>query len=166
MSTTTAQMRDLADAVADASVWSMDPAEAGATLVELTRLAAQVSELQARVAAHADTIHVGQDVGASSTANWLAHQTKTTRAAAYGAVRLGHDLEAHASTRRRSAGWVGGCGRSSPPRKPTPTKPRSCNGRKRPRCGPARSRWSTTATAPPTAGSPCRPTTPPPSRRC
>ncbi|QWF23314.1 HNH endonuclease [Nocardioides sp. LMS-CY] len=103
VSTTTAQMRDLADSVADASVWSMDPAEAGATLVELTRLAAQVSELQARVAAHADTIHVGVEVGASSAANWLAHTTKTTRAAAYGAVRLGHDLEAHASTREALA---------------------------------------------------------------
>ena len=86
-------------ALAGASVWSMDPAEAGATLVALTRLAAQVTELQARVAAHADTIHVGQDVGASSAANWLAHQTKTTRAAAYGAVRLGHDLEQHTMTR-------------------------------------------------------------------
>ncbi|QWF22794.1 HNH endonuclease [Nocardioides sp. LMS-CY] len=103
VSTTTARMRDLADAVADASVWSMDPAEAGATLVELTRLAAQVSELQARVAAHADTIHVGAEVGASSAANWLAHTIKTTRAAAYGAVRLGHDLEQHASTREALA---------------------------------------------------------------
>ncbi|QWF21427.1 HNH endonuclease [Nocardioides sp. LMS-CY] len=103
VSTTTARMRDLVGAVADASVWSMDPVEAGATLVELTRLAAQVGELQARVAAHADTIHVGQDVGASSAANWLAHTTKTTRAAAYGAVRLGHDLEAHASTREALA---------------------------------------------------------------
>ena len=108
VSTTTAQMRDLADAVADASVWSMDPAEAGATLVELTRLAAQVSELQARVAAHADTIHVGQDVGASSAANWLAHTTKTTRAAAYAAVRLGHDLETHPLTRDAlAAGDIG-----------------------------------------------------------
>ncbi|MBB3043628.1 HNH endonuclease signature motif containing protein [Nocardioides soli] len=108
VSTTTAQMRDLVDAVSDASVWSMDPTEAGATLVELTRLAAQVSALQARVAAHADTIHVGEEVGASSAANWLAHQTKTTRAAAYGAVRLGHDLEQHSMTREAlAAGDIG-----------------------------------------------------------
>src|SRR5690349_19942101 len=99
VSTTTAHMRELADVVADASVWSMDPAKTEATLVELTRLAAQVSELHARVAAHADTIHVRGEDGASSAANWLAHQTQATRAASYGAVRLGHDLEQHPVTR-------------------------------------------------------------------
>ncbi|MDF1603539.1 HNH endonuclease signature motif containing protein [Nocardioides sp. YIM 152315] len=99
VSTTTAQMRDLADTVADASVWSMDPAETGTTLVELTRLAAQVSELQARVAAHADDLHIGHEVGASSAANWLAHETKATRAEAHRAVRFGHALEAHSLTR-------------------------------------------------------------------
>jgi hypothetical protein len=51
------------------------------------------------VAAHADDIHLGQDVGASSAVNWFAHETKQTRATAYRAVRLGHDLEAHALTR-------------------------------------------------------------------
>jgi hypothetical protein len=99
VSTTTAQMRALADSVADASVWSMDPAETAATLVELGRLRAQVEELQARVAAHADESRVGAEVAASSTANWLAHTTKTTRSAAYAAVKLGHDLEDHPLTR-------------------------------------------------------------------
>ncbi len=94
-----AQMRAAADAVADASVWSMDAAETAATLVELTRLEAQVAEVKARVAVHADDLHVGQDVGASSAANWLAHATKLTRPAAYGAVKLGHDLEPHPLTR-------------------------------------------------------------------
>ena len=99
VSAATAQMRGLADAVADASVWSMDERETASTLVELTRLEAQVVELKARVAAHADDLHVGQDAGASSAANWLAHETKTTRAAAHAAVRLGRDLEAHPATR-------------------------------------------------------------------
>src|SRR4051794_32868974 len=99
VSVATAQMRAAADAVVDASVWSMDPAETAATLVELTRLKAQVAELKARVAAHADDLHVGQDVGASSAAAWLAHTTKTTRPAAHGVVKLGHDLEAHPATR-------------------------------------------------------------------
>ena len=99
VSVATAQMRAAADAVVDASVWSMDAAETAATLVELTRLEAQVAELKARVAAHADDLHVGQDVGASSAANWLAHTTKTTRPAAHGAVKLGHDLEVHPPTR-------------------------------------------------------------------
>ena len=39
------------------------------------------------------------EVGATSTANWLAHQTKQTRKAAHAAVRLGHDLETHPLTR-------------------------------------------------------------------
>ena len=69
VSVATAQMRDLAAEVADASVWSMSAEEAGATLLDLTRLEAQVVELKARVGAHADDLHVGSDVGASSAAN-------------------------------------------------------------------------------------------------
>jgi hypothetical protein len=91
----TAQLRAVADGVVDASVWSMTAAEAASTLVELTRLAAQVAELTARVAAHADELQVGHDVGATSTANWLAHTTKQTRPAAAGVVRLGYDLGTH-----------------------------------------------------------------------
>ena len=99
VSVATAQMRGLAAEVADASVWSMTAEETGATLVELTRLEAQIVELQSRVAAHADDLHVGSAAGASSAANWLAHETKTTRADAYGIVRLGHRLEQHRLTR-------------------------------------------------------------------
>ncbi|GAA4376729.1 HNH endonuclease signature motif containing protein [Nocardioides caricicola] len=99
MSVATAQMRAAADAVADASVWSMDAAETAATLVELTRHEAEVAELKARVAAHADDLHVGQEVGASDAASWLAHATKTTRPAAHGVVKLGHTLEVHPQTR-------------------------------------------------------------------
>jgi hypothetical protein len=91
----TAQLRGIADTVVDASVWSMDSTETAATLVELTRLQAQVTELTARVAAHADELQVGHDVGATSTANWLAHQTRTTRPVAAGVVRLGYDLGTH-----------------------------------------------------------------------
>src|SRR6478736_4346382 len=99
VSVATAQMRSAAGAVVDASVWSMDAAETAATLVELTRHEAEVAELKARVAAHADDLHVGQEVGASNAANWLAHTTKTTRPAAHGVVKLGHELEAHPQTR-------------------------------------------------------------------
>src|SRR6478609_7256110 len=99
VSVATAEMRAAASAVADASVWSMDERETAAVLVELTRHEAEVAELKARVAAHADDLHVGQDVGASSAASWLAHTTRTTRPAAAGTVRLGHDLEAHPQTR-------------------------------------------------------------------
>src|SRR6478609_12016732 len=91
----TAHLRDIADGVVDASVWSMSAAEAASTLVELTRLKAQVTELEARVAMHADEVQVGADVGATSTANWLAHTTQQTRAAAHKTVRLGYDLDTH-----------------------------------------------------------------------
>ena len=91
----TAHMRQVADGVADASVWSMTTDETASTLIELTRLKAQVTELEARVAAHADELQVGDDVGATSTANWLAHQTRQTRPAAAGVVRFGYDLATH-----------------------------------------------------------------------
>src|SRR4051794_20784752 len=99
VSVATAQMRAAADAVCGASVWSMDARETAATLVELAKLKAQVAELEARVAAHADDLHVGQEVGASSAAAWLAHTTKTTRPAAHAVVKLGHDLDKHPATR-------------------------------------------------------------------
>ncbi|MCB8957258.1 MAG: DUF222 domain-containing protein [Nocardioides sp.] len=99
VSVATARVHDELDAVADASVWSMDPDETGQTLTALARAEARLVELKARVAAHADDLHLGREVGASSAAAWLAHQTKATRAAAGGAVRLGRDLEAHPATR-------------------------------------------------------------------
>jgi hypothetical protein len=95
VATATARMRDLADGVVDASVWSMTAPETASTLVELTRLQAQVSELTARVAAHADELQVGSAVGATSTANWLAHTIRETRPAAARTVRLGYDLGTH-----------------------------------------------------------------------
>jgi hypothetical protein len=89
----TAQLRGIADTLVDASVWSMDPVEAAITLVELTRLESQVTELRSRVAAHADELQVGSEVG--STANWLAHQTRQTRPGVARTVRLGYDLATH-----------------------------------------------------------------------
>ena len=91
----TAQLRDVADSLVEASVWSMDAAETASTLVELTRLESQVVELRSRVAAHADELQVGSEVGATSTANWLAHATKETRPVAARTVRLGYDLATH-----------------------------------------------------------------------
>src|SRR6478672_9095841 len=87
------------DAISDASVWSIDASETAEDLVALAKASAMLAEVAARVAAHADDIHVGQDAGSSSAANWLAHTTKTTRSAAFSAVKLGHDLEVHPQTR-------------------------------------------------------------------
>src|SRR3954447_25401159 len=80
------------DPVADASVWSMDPAETKTTLVEVTRLESRVAELKARVLAHADDLRVGEEEGATSTATWWAHATRQVRPTATGQVRLAHAL--------------------------------------------------------------------------
>src|SRR6478609_7111150 len=95
VATATAHMRGIADEVVDGSVWSMNAAETASTLVELTRLEAQVVELKARVAMHADEIQNGTQTGATSTATWLAHTTRQTRTAAYRSVHLGYDLNTH-----------------------------------------------------------------------
>src|SRR5689334_17809747 len=99
VSVATAHVHAELDAVADSSVWSMDAGETADTLVAITRAEAKLTELKARVAAHADDLHVGQEVGASSAATWLAHTTRTTRPAAAGTVKLGHALEQHPLTR-------------------------------------------------------------------
>ncbi|WP_457203794.1 DUF222 domain-containing protein [Nocardioides sp. HB32] len=82
VSVTVAQMRDLAGSVIDASVWSMDAAETTATLVSITRLKAQVAELEARVAEHADDEAVDA---------W-AHRTRQTKPVVLGQVKLGQAL--------------------------------------------------------------------------
>ncbi len=82
VSVAVAQMRDLAGSVTDASVWSMDAAETTATLVAITRLKAQVAELEARVAEHAD----------DETVDAWAHRTRQTKPVVLGQVRLGQAL--------------------------------------------------------------------------
>src|SRR3954454_13485505 len=67
---------EVLDGVADAGTWSMDGETTAATLCSLTRLAARISELEARVAAHASEIEVGERAGATSTATWWAHYTR------------------------------------------------------------------------------------------
>ena len=93
VATTVASVRRELRSVADTPVWSMTPVEAGAALVEVTRLVAQVAQLQLRLLAHAARVEVGSEVGATSAANWLAHQTRTTRPAVHRAARLAKRLE-------------------------------------------------------------------------
>ncbi len=120
----TAHMRSVADGVVDASVWSMSAPEAASTLVELTRLEAQIVELKARVAAHADEVQVGTEVGATSTANWFAKETRQTRSVAFRSVRLGYDLAIYDRVRD---GLASGdlrprAGRRDHPRGPRPAR--------------------------------------------
>jgi len=86
-------VRDELRSVAGTPVWYMTAAETGATLVEVTRLAAQVAQLQLRLLSHATRVDVGAEVGATSAANWLAHQTRTTRPAVHRAARLAKRLD-------------------------------------------------------------------------
>ena len=96
-----AQIDDILKAVRDVPLWSMSPAETRTTMVRLTRLHASLAELEARVAAHGQTIEVEAESGASSTPNWWAHETKQTRAGAHRKTKLAAALasEAHAPVR-------------------------------------------------------------------
>ncbi len=64
-----------------------------------------MAELKLRVAAHGEMNGIGDDSGATSTANWWAHATKTTRAATHRDVRLAKalDADAHEPVRRALA---------------------------------------------------------------
>ena len=58
------------------------------TLPEVTRLTARLAELEARLATTAQTRHVEDKSGATSTAIWWATQTKMTRAEAHRKTHL------------------------------------------------------------------------------
>ncbi|MEJ7832768.1 MAG: DUF222 domain-containing protein [Nocardioides sp.] len=106
ISAAVARMRTEIGGVAEQPAWSLGAEETRATVVELTRLAAQVAELELRVVAHAEQIKVGEESGATSTANWLAHQTRLTRREAHARVRLAHSLGAHDAVRADLANGV------------------------------------------------------------
>jgi hypothetical protein len=95
-----AELHAVLDEVIEASVWSMDPDETTATLIAATKLVARATELQLRVAAHAQSAGVGEASGASSTANWWAHTTRQTRTDAHRRMRLATALaEGHGPVR-------------------------------------------------------------------
>lgn len=91
--------RDELSAVADAPLWSLAADDAGDTLILLTQARAQVDELLMRVLHHAETVGTGADTGATSTTNWWAHTTRTTRAEAHRTARLAASLEHYDSVR-------------------------------------------------------------------
>ncbi|NPC96731.1 HNH endonuclease signature motif containing protein [Nocardioides sp. zg-DK7169] len=81
------------DQVADSSLLAMGAAEAGAVLLELGAEIARLQELRLRVAAHAHTVEVGDAVGATSTANWWAHQARITRPETHRLMRIARTLD-------------------------------------------------------------------------
>ena len=94
-----AGVRDELGGATEMPVWSMDAAETTATLAEIQSAKAQLVELEARLLSHADRTEVAAHTGATSTANWHAHATRTTRVAAHRAMRLATGLEDHDLTR-------------------------------------------------------------------
>ena len=88
-----ASLAEQVASVKEASLWSMSAAETEQTLVALTRLTAQVAELELRVAEHAGSVGVGDAQGATSTAAWWAHATRQTRLEAHRKMRLALGLE-------------------------------------------------------------------------
>ena len=81
------------DRVAETPAWSMSAEEQRETLRVLHRVEARMEELGLRVLAAADNNQVGTDAGATSTAAWLAHETRTTRQACFARTRLAADLD-------------------------------------------------------------------------
>ena len=94
-----ADVRDQLTGVAGIPVWSMDAADTTSVLDEIQSAKAQLAELEARVLAHAERIDLAGSTGATSTANWHAHRTRTTRPAAHRAMRLAEGLDSHDATR-------------------------------------------------------------------
>jgi hypothetical protein len=81
------------DDLRETPVWSMDAAEAEATLTAVTSLVTKIAELELRVAAHADRREAGLGFGATSTATWWAVDTRQTRGTAHRKVKLAVALE-------------------------------------------------------------------------
>ena len=86
-------VREELSGVVGTPVWSMSTAETETALVEVTRLESQLAQLKLRLLAHGKRVDVGAEVGATSPANWYAHQTRTVRPAAHRAMRLAERLE-------------------------------------------------------------------------
>src|SRR5919112_5300534 len=80
------------DTLVDAPARSMTGEEQRFSLTELARLQARVAELHLRVLAAADRADLAARSAASSTAAWLAHATRQTRAGAHADVLLAQAL--------------------------------------------------------------------------
>ncbi len=90
--------------VTEVPVWSMDATETTAAIADVQAAKAQLAELEARLLSHADRIDIAAETGATKTATWHAHQTRTRRPVAFAATRLATGLETHDQTRAALAG--------------------------------------------------------------
>ena len=92
-------VRDQLSEVAGMPVWSMDATETTATIAQVQSAKAQLAALEAQLLCHATRIDLPGDTAASSTANWHAAATRTTRVQAHRVVRLAEALEQREQTR-------------------------------------------------------------------
>ncbi len=88
--------------LAETPAWAMSPAEQREALVSLTRAASRLAELRMRVLVAADVNEVGADSGATSTAAWLAHETKTTTQRCFEDLHLARKLDEPFDATRRA----------------------------------------------------------------
>ena len=80
------------DRAHEVPVWSMTTVEEREALVALDRAESRLAALRLRVLARADTDDVGAESGSTSTAAWVAHTTRQTRAVAGAGLRLATHL--------------------------------------------------------------------------
>ncbi len=92
------------DALVETSTWSMAEAEVGDAALLLARLEWRVAELGRRVLGEADRRDIAAEKGGTSTANWLAHESKLTRTEAHARVRQAKALDHREATRSALAG--------------------------------------------------------------
>ena len=91
------------DQLTDTPTWSMSDDDLRATLPEVTRLTARLAEVEARLGAAAQTRHVEDESGATSTATWWATETRMTRAEAHRKAALATALDTDQHTPVRAA---------------------------------------------------------------
>lgn len=81
------------EGLGDAPAWSMSVEEQREALRVLDRVGSRLAELDLRVLAAAERNEVGAGSGATSTAAWLAHETRQARPRCSAAVRLAGALD-------------------------------------------------------------------------
>jgi hypothetical protein len=93
-----AKSRKKARSACTSELWQLSDDEVAATLLQATRLRAQVEALELRLAAEANRRAVGDKVGATDTASWWSHETRQDRPAAKRRMRLAESLYRHVPT--------------------------------------------------------------------
>lgn len=90
------------DRLGGTPAWSMTKAEQREALVRLRRERARLAELELRVLVAADRNEVGLDSGATSTAAWLGHETKSSRQSCFRDLHLARALDERFEMTRRA----------------------------------------------------------------